>query len=179
MKPIIIFCIVLSIFAYSAAGANAQRRDYLTDAEIELVRDAQEIDLRIMVLTTAADRRFLAIAGQTPAKENEKWGPMPKGSRFELITDIQKILQKAIDDIDGVAERNMDAKLFPKAVWGLADACTRYQPKFKTLLDEVKEERERGSVLNSIELCANVAEAAERVPKEPQKDEKKKKNNDN
>ncbi len=180
MKPIQILCIVLSIAAFAAAEASAQRRDYLTDAEIELVRDAQQIDFRVKVLTTAADRRFLAIAGQMPAKENEKWGPMPTGTRLELISDVEKIIQKAVDDIDEVAARNnIDAKIFPKAVWGLADACALYVPKFKTLLDAVTEEKERGSILNSLELCSQVADAAERLPKQPQKDVKNKKNNDN
>ncbi len=49
-----LFCLTLLL----PAAANAQRRDYLTDEEIELVRDAQEIDKRIGVLTKAIDRRF-------------------------------------------------------------------------------------------------------------------------
>jgi len=43
------FCLTLLF----PAAAKAQRRDYLSNEEIELVRDAQEIDLRIEVLTKA------------------------------------------------------------------------------------------------------------------------------
>jgi hypothetical protein len=162
----------LTIFA--AVSIDAQRRDYLTDAEIELVRDAQEIDLRIAVLTNAADRRFLVLEKKSPAKESEKWGPAPKGTRLDLLTDIQKIIQKAIDDIDDVAARKPDDKLFPKAVWKLNVACVGYQPRLRSFLDAVVNEKERGSILTSLDLCEQVIEAAPKVPKEPSKTDRKK-----
>jgi hypothetical protein len=166
-----IFCVAL----FFPLAAKAQRRDYLTEAEVELVRDAQEIDLRIGVLTRAIDRRLAVIKNQ-PLKEKESWGEPPKGSRVELLIDIEKLLQKAIDDIDQVAERNKDSKLFPKAVNKLAASCTEYLPQFKTFLDTVKDEKERGSLLGSTENCNAVIEASSKVPKEPTKEEKKKKN---
>ena len=39
----------------SCVTAEAQRRDYLTDDEVEIVRDAQQNHLRIAVLTHAID----------------------------------------------------------------------------------------------------------------------------
>lgn len=164
------FCIAL----FFPLSARAQRRDYLTEAEIELVRDAQEIDLRIMVLTKAVDRRFAVLKNQ-PLKEKEEWGEPPKGTRFDLLSDIERILGKAIDDIDNVAERNKDSKLFPKAVNKLADSCTGYLPQFKSFIDTVKDEKERGALLGSIENCNEVIAASSKVPKEPAKEEKKKK----
>ncbi len=166
-----IFCIAL-VFPLAAA---AQRRDYLTEDEIELVRDAQEIDLRVAVLTKAIDRRLAVIKNQTP-KEKEGWGALPKGTRTELLLDIEKLLQKAIDDIDEVATRNKDSKLFPKAVFKLADSCTEYLPQFKTYLDAAKDDKERGAILGSMENCREVIEASSKVQREPAKEEKKKKN---
>ena len=49
------------LVAAGSSAAQAQRRDCFTDAEIELIRDAQDIDLRIRVLTHAIDRRFSVI----------------------------------------------------------------------------------------------------------------------
>src|SRR5215203_2843659 len=99
-----IFCAALCL----PSAANAQkRRDYLTEAEIELVREAQEIDIRVAVLTKAIDRRLAVLNNQTP-KEKEVWGELPKGSRAKLLGDVEKLLGKAIDDVDNVAERNRD-----------------------------------------------------------------------
>ena len=162
-----IFCIAL----FFPFDSNAQRRDYLTEAEIELVRDAQEIDLRVAVLTRAVDRRLAVINNQTP-KEKEVWGELPKGTRTELFLDIEKLLQKAIDDIDGVAERSKDSALFPKAVFKLSDSCQTYLPQFKSFLDTAKDEKQRGALLGATENCNAVIEASAKVPKPTEKKKK-------
>ena len=161
------------LFTFFASSASAQRRDYLTDDEIELVRDAQQIDLRVEVLVMAIDRRFAVLNNQpSPIKKNsEKWGAEPKGTRVQLISDISKLLQKAVDDIDGIAEREggMDSKFFPKAMHKLAESAERFMPQFRVLMDAVKEEKERGAILNSIDLCTQIIEADKKVPKEVKK----------
>ncbi|CAN5596110.1 hypothetical protein BH24ACI2_BH24ACI2_06170 [soil metagenome] len=170
-----LFCLTLLL----PAAANAQRRDYLTDEEIELVRDAQEIDKRIGVLTKAIDRRFLVLnSDASQAKRVEKdldrWGELPKGSRGALLSDIEKILQKAIDDIDDVAAHTkMDEKLFPKAVLDLTSACQGYIPQFKTFFDLSKDEKEKGSILGAIDDCNQIIEASAKVPKEVKKGKSK------
>ena len=174
------FCLTL----FFPAPANAQRRDYLTDEEVELVRDAQEIDLRVGVLTKAIDRRFLVInndASQAKRveKDAEKWGELPKGARGLLVWDIERILQKAIDDIDDVAARTKtDEKLFPKAMFALTDSCQGYIPKLKTLYDSAADEKEKGSILGAIDDCNQIIEASAKVPKVDPKEKKKKSKSD-
>ncbi len=179
MRKFILIAIFSALPLASFVTADAQRRDYLTESEIELVRDAQELDLRVGVLTSAVDRRLRVLNDQPPGKENEKWGPMPKGSRLDLLSDVQKIIQKAVDDIDDVAARKKDEKIFPKAVWKLADACAGYAAEFKSLLDRATSDKERGSILTSTSLCRQVTEAAPQVPREPVKEKKKKDKSDN
>jgi hypothetical protein len=165
-------------------STSAQYRDYMTDAEIELVRDAQDIDLRVAVLTRMADRRFAALgldAGGDKKKLSEKWGPEPTGSRVELFNDISRLLEKAADDIDDIAGRNeisleqnrMEGKLFPKAVKNLAEAAERYIPVLSLAEEKTTDEMERGTLLTAIEICEQVIEAATKLP-EPVKEEKKK-----
>ncbi len=63
---------LLSMIFPSVSDAQ-KRRDYLTEEEIELVREAQEIDLRVDVLVKAIDRRFLVLNNdRTQAKTNRK-----------------------------------------------------------------------------------------------------------
>ncbi|MBS1792256.1 MAG: hypothetical protein JSS81_00295 [Acidobacteria bacterium] len=164
---------LIALFLSAAIAADAQRRDYLTEDEIELVRDAQQIDLRIKVLARAVDRRIAVLKNETP-KESKEWGPLPQGTPAELYSDIDKLLEKAIDDIDDVAERSRDSRFFPKAVFKLSDSCREYIPQFKTFIDAVKNEKERGSLLGAIEKCDEVIEASTKVPREPEKNEKKK-----
>ncbi len=174
------FCLTL-IFP---ALTNAQRRDYLTNEEVELVRDAQEIDLRVGILTKAIDRRFLVLNNDTSQakrveKDMEKWGELPKGSRSLLLWDIERILQKSIDDIDDVAAHSkMDEKLFPKAMFALTDSCQSYIPKLKTLYDSATDEKEKGSILGAIDNCNQIIEASAKVPKIDPKESKKKSKKD-
>lgn len=167
--------------------AQAQR-DYFTNEEIEMVRDAQAIDSRIDVLTHAIDRRFSILNVNTadPAvrrKDADKWGPLPTGSRLEILSDIKYILQKAIDDIDNLAENPKAAHipfegekkpkdpsaLFPTAVRKLAAAANRYEPALKSQLELSKDPQEKGSILDSIELCDEIIASVAKLPAEVQK----------
>lgn len=196
------FCLTLIFPPMS----NAQRRDYLTDEEIELVRDANEIDKRIEVLVKAIDRRFLVINNDTTQekqlkKDSDKWGALPSGTKTDLLSDISYILQKAIDDIDDlVARKNMNEKLlqntsdenetdtetrrilktndqkFPAAVHNLADASRKYLPILETFGANAGNEKEKGVILRAIESCNMIIEASAQVQK-PESKKKKNKGN--
>src|SRR5262245_30601815 len=161
-SPFFLFVAMCVLGSYVAA--DAQRRDYLTDDEIEIVRDAQQIDTRVAVLTHAADRRLAALGlmtGETPdpnkkeKKDSGKWGAEPKGTRLELLDDVRRIIQKAVDDIDNLSERpdsivveepgkgekpKKYEDVFPKAVHVLAAAAKRYEPILKKEIDLSKDD---------------------------------------
>lgn len=183
LNPIVRFlCVLFFLTIASPIQSNAQKRDYMTNEESELVREAQEIDLRIDVLVKMIDRRFAVMNNQPQKVEKnpEKWGAPPAGTRIELLSDISKLLQKAIDDIDDVAAHNrMDSKLFPKAMRNLADASNRYLQQLKAVYDKSPDEKEKGLILGATEFCNQIIEASAKVPKEiPKEDKKKKSKND-
>lgn len=178
----VVFISLLTIHLSLSITVSAQR-DYFTPEEIELVRDAQEIDRRINVLVYAIDRRFAAIkietGGVKPSKkEIEKWGELPASSRSEYLFDIRRILQKAIDDIDSLAERPDSAfivdkdnkaassyeKLFPKAMRSLAAAAARFGPILKAELDKQNSTAETGFILDSIDSCDQIVAALSKLP---------------
>ena len=175
---------LFSLILFLPALTDAQRRDYLTAEEIELVRDAQPIDLRVAILTKAIDRRFLVINNDNSQakqveKDLEKWGELPKGSRSLLVWDIERILQKSIDDIDDTAAHSkIDEKLFPKAMFVLTDFCQQYIPKFRTLYDSAADEKEKGLIIGSIDNCNQIIEASAKVTRPTPKESKKKSKKD-
>ena len=183
-----IFLYAFGAFAVIALLApisgNAQRRDYLSEKEADLVRDNQQIDLRIDILTKAIDRRFMVLAGQAEGpkdwqKSSDTWGDMPTGSRAALFTDIERLLQKSIDDIDDVAAHDrMDSKFFPKAVRALGKSAETYLPVLKSSLAKTKDEKEKGAIIGAIESCDQILAAVVKLPaevKETKKDKKDKK----
>src|SRR5262244_4474922 len=116
------------ILALSSIGGSAdfQSRDHLTPQEVDLVKDAQELDKRIDVFIKAADRRMLALNGVDAAsaqqlkKDAELWGDLPTGSRAELVGDIAKILDEAITNIDDVSMHDERNPLIGKSLRKLA-----------------------------------------------------------
>jgi len=181
------YALILIVFIgiLLSSAAMAQTRDYLTDDEIELVRDAQAIDQRIDVLTHAIDRRLsvLNLGGTVPTdrgKNSDKWGPLPTGTRSDLLSDINRILQKAIDDIDNLAERPDSAtlpyegdkkpkptsELFPKAVRKLAAAAKRYGPALEAEQSLTKDAHEKGLIAASLEMCGDIIASVAKLPAE-------------
>ena len=66
--------LVLSLAAVLAGvpqTATAQQKEYFTDDEVDLIRDAQEINLRMPVLFDLADRR-LFVLGVKEKTEKQK-----------------------------------------------------------------------------------------------------------
>lgn len=173
---------VLSVVSVCTSSADAQRRDFMTDEEIEIVRDAQDIDLRVAVLVQMIDRRFEAIGvasggSKLKAKDVEKWGAMRETSKSQAYAEIRAFLQKAADDIDDIAGRNdisqtqnkMEGKLFPKAVRFLAASGQRFVPLLQAAELAAESAGDRGNLQTSLELAESIIEAAKKLPAETKK----------
>jgi len=171
----------------SAAVTNAQRRDCFTEAELDLVRDAQDIDLRMKVLTRAIDRRLAVLnidsnPSEKPPKDADKWGDPPTGSRGELLTDIKRIIQKAVDDIDDAAanagtvrartpentsKKDKTDPPFARATHILLAAAQRYKPLLSAESDKTTVMAEKNPIAGAVELCDQIIEALSKLPAAP------------
>lgn len=188
LKTAIIAAGVILFSIAMLTTASAQRRDYMTEAEVEIIRDAQDIDTRIEAITRMVDRRFLVLnvsvnGWKDAAKPSDIWGELPKGSRAELFNDVKRLLQKAVDDIDNLAANpdgapirekgdkraKKDPERFPNAVRSLAAAAGRYRGPLKSELAKSTSEIEKGSIIDSIDLCDQIIEAVAKLPAEVKK----------
>jgi hypothetical protein len=162
-----------------AAATAAQRREHLTEQEVEMVRDTQELDRRVALFVKIAERRVAAVAGATTsasAKDTEKWGELPKGTRTQLFDDLSRILDEAINNIDDVGARSPNSSIIPKAVRHLADAAARLLPQLTPLRAGAEAEGEREALEQAIDSLEQVLDAAKQMPAETteKKGEKKK-----
>ncbi len=163
-----LFSLIIFSQAPSVSAAFAQR-DHVTGPEADLIREAQAIDKRTDVFVRAAERRVLVLTDPQAAetkqvkKETEKWGPLPAGSRFELFSDIAKILDEAITNIDDFSNRSPSSELLPKALRKLSDACVRLVAQLEPLR-ATSRGAEREPLNKVIEHAETIIEAAKKLP---------------
>jgi hypothetical protein len=170
--------VALVLLSLPHLAAPGQRREHLTEQEVEMVRDTQELDRRAELFIKIAERRLLVITG-APApseKDLEKWGAVPKGTRSALFNDLARIFDEAINNVDDVAARTPDSALIPKAVRKLEAAATRILPQLTALRQSATAGGERESLEQAIDNLQQIVEAAKRLPEETteKKSEKKK-----
>jgi len=178
-RTLVLLALLLAASGYSA---TAQTRDHLTPQEVDLIKDAQALDLRTSVFIKAAERRMALVTGTAPSaptsnskqakKEAELWGDVPKGTRAELIGDVAKILDEAITNIDDVSMHDEKSPLLPKALRKLAASATQIIDQLTPLRAQAKSEEEISNMEQAVENAQSIIEAAKKLPP-PAENEKK------
>jgi hypothetical protein len=172
--------LLAATLAPAAAGQRA-KRDHLTPQEIDVVRDAQALDVRAGVFIKAVERRLRIIFSQTaPDTKQEKQiaevlGALPQGSRAELLYDIAHILDEAIENVDDASQRNPKSPLLPKAVRKLSDASARFLAQLTPLRDTITDRAEREQLEQAIDNAQQIVEAAKKLPADESKEKPGKK----
>jgi hypothetical protein len=151
-------CLTLLLLTFPSIVVSGrglqQTRDHLTEEEADRVREAQILDMRMDVFIFAADRRLLVLNNPNAVqkkKEEEIWGPLPKGTRLELITDIKKIYSEAMEKIDDASERSKSDPVLVKALDKLKKGALRQIAEMKALQPKLTEKREINALLEAIE----------------------------
>lgn len=171
----------IALFAASTFTAQAAppQRDHLTQQEVDLVKEAQILDKRIEVFIKAAERRMMVITGSASAnakqlkKDSERWGELPTGSRAELVSDIARILDEAITNIDDVSSRDERNPLIGKSLRKLAQATNSIMGQLKPISAEAKTDAEIASFELLNEDAQSILEAVNKLPPEVEKKTKK------
>ena len=179
-KTLLSFTFVLTLLCAITSNAYAQSLEHLTAQEIDLVKEAQILDKRIDIFIKAIDRRLMAMNGTAPAnakqlkKDAEKWGELPTGSRADLVSDVARIFDEAITNIDDVSARDERNPLIPKALRKLVQAVNNVQSQLAPLKSQAKTEAEIASFELLNEDAQSILEAAKKLPPEVEKKAKNK-----
>jgi len=158
--------LLLTLFSLlSLLGAQqqqAQQRDHLTEKEDELLREFQVIDKRIDIFIKAADRRLMVLADPNATqkkREEETWGPLPKGSKLELLQDYKRILLEAEEKMDDGLYRGKSPAL-EKALNKFKESAVRQIPLLRALAPQLTDKREQRALEEAIEEAETVSKAS-------------------
>jgi hypothetical protein len=158
-----LFAVIASAFLCALCLAQSQRRDHLTEQEADLVRNFQEIDKRMEIFAKAAERRLLVLADPNATqkkKEEEIWGPMPTGSKLELLQDYKRILEEAEEKLDDWYNRAGKDNLLPKALSKFKEAVTKQIAQLRALAPQLTDRKEQRALLEAIEEAETVTKAS-------------------
>ena len=108
-------------------------------------------------------------------KDSERWGELPTGSRAELVSDIARIFDEAITNIDDVSTRDERNPLIGKSLRKLAQAVNSIMGQLKPMSTEAKTDAEIASFELLNEDAQSILEAVNKLP--PEVEKKAKKNN--
>lgn len=167
--------LLTAIIICSSTVSAFQGREHLTPQEIDLIKDTQILDKRIDVFIKAADRRMLVLTGpganptdkasaKQLKKDSETWGELPAGSRAELISDIARIFDEAITNIDDVSARDENNPLIPKALRKLAASATRIVEQLKPTEAQATNDAELSSFDQLTDNAESILQAANKLP---------------
>ncbi len=113
--------------------------DYLTSKEIEQMKEAQRIDLRVKVLMKIAERRLQALEQTTVSKkEEEAWGPLLKGAPEELLRHYIKAIDETILNIEDAHSQDPENEFLHSALKTFREATDRYLPRLKALKERLQ-----------------------------------------
>ena len=172
---LLLLALLASLLPARVQVAATAQREHLTPEEIEQVRVNQALDLRTGVFVKAVERRLAAIADpaaaeKLSAKELEQWGAV-KGTRAQLLSDIDRIVEEAVTNIEDAALHNAKSSLVPKAVRQLAEAAKVFLPKLTALYTSSSDDAERGTIERTLEELQEIIDAVGKQPAEVKKSE--------
>jgi hypothetical protein len=143
-----------AVMTLLAVSVQAQTRDHLTEKEADLIREYQEIDKRIEIFIKAADRRILIL--QNPAavqtkKEEEQLGPLPVGTKIELLVDYKRLLEEAEEKLEDAFDRNAKNPLIAKSLGKFKEAATRQLGLLRGLAEKMTNKAEQRALAEAVE----------------------------
>ncbi|MCS6816800.1 MAG: hypothetical protein N0A16_05470 [Blastocatellia bacterium] len=145
-----------SVLAYIPLAFPMQESgEYLTSKEIEQMKEAQRIDLRVKVLMKIAERRLQALeqtaTSPSKKKEEEAWGPLPKGTPEELLQHYIKAIDETILNIEDAHSQDPENEFLHSALKAFREATDRYLLRLKALKDGLKSPEAQETLDRAIE----------------------------
>jgi|GEM_PF-804585 len=167
---------------------RARAQEYLSEQEIDQIREAQSIDQRTKAFIYIADRRLRVLTEANPTqskKDEEKWGPMPKGAPAQMLIGYKRAINELMDKLEDNFEREKSNEALGKALRALAEALDRQLKVLESLQSKFTDEAELAALTDAVAVAkvakegalenAALIEEEEKAKKEALKKEKEKK----
>jgi hypothetical protein len=130
--------LVLAVFLLTSILGGAAKRDYFTEDELDMIRDAQELSMRVPVYFKLAERRlvFLGIMEKSPQQiEKERKEKEKRLKEQKKSTDTRATADKAPIDDTSYLDNFTVAELLRGYIQALDEVTTNIDNAYERKLD--------------------------------------------
>ncbi len=159
---------ILLIFipAYAERIGAAPAKEYLTQKEIEMIQDAQEIEPRIKIYMEAGSLRLQAAEDRLNGKESAPGDPLEFFTVQEMLEGYYQILREVMSNLDDAYQRPKagEKQNLGKALKMVKDNTEKALKNLQVLkkMAEDKKDEETWNVVNKdIDIASGVLEGAQ------------------
>ncbi|MBI3952011.1 MAG: hypothetical protein HY314_16315 [Acidobacteria bacterium] len=154
----------------------------MTKEEVDHVREAQPIDLRVKVFMKIAERRLVLVENPQapPSKDDDDWGALPRGSRTDMLRQYNRAIEEAITNFEEAYDRHPKDERILKALTTFTEQTAEHLQRLEALRPTTTDEAARQvleQVLDDLKLAYEDARQSEeqfKLEQEQRKKEKKK-----
>ena len=172
---------VMVVASLALAHPGQGSADYLTAEEADQVRQAQRIDWRVKVFLKIAERRLMLAENPNATqskKDEETWGPLPKGARAEMLRQYARAIDEIIINVEDAYERQAPLDHMLKALIIFREETGKHLVRLEALRTKITDEATRPvleQTLDDLKLASDDARQSEAEFKVKQEQQKKKK----
>lgn len=157
--------LAMILMGNAPALSGSPEKEFLTDKEIEKIREAQEIDARIKIYLDAAALRLRSAEERLMGNESKEGDPLEFFTPEEMLDGYYRILRSVMFNLDDVFQRpGADREKMGKALKnlkGTTEKCGKELEILKKMAEDAKKEDLWNLVNKSIEITAGAHEGAE------------------
>ena len=158
MRPLPLFFLLMSIGLGTAAYSPA--KEFLTEKEIEAVRNAQIIESRVTVYMEAAELRLRTAEDRLTGKESEEGDPMEFLSPEDMVGAYYQIIRSVVFNVDDAIENpGRRQHNIVKALKILKSETEKLLTEL-LILKGLAEEKHRETLLNPIDEAIAITDEA-------------------
>jgi len=168
MRPTVARCLValLAVLAVLPTASAQGRGDYLTEGELDLVRDIRRIDNRVDVFMKIAARRLNALEGrvdETLDSRSMKFGPLPKGTEIHLLDDYRRTIDELMTKFEDEYSRTGMTDDLRKALEIALVEIERQMKELDTVRPKLKEDDAGHFVEKALSIARELRDGAKQA----------------
>jgi hypothetical protein len=173
------FIAALACICVVLTASGNPRKEFLTDKEIELIQENQEINIRVKLYLDFAASRLKTAEERLSGKESEPGDPFEFFTPEEMLNGYYRILESVMINLEDAYQKSdpLEKGMVQKALKSLRMGTESALPQLE-ILKKIAEEKDKEELWNLVNKAIEISKGAHEgavsgISKEPDPPAKK------